>query len=86
MDQIENSVVLYTSKGEQLILFISGIVLSVLDVYGRDYFNTKGPTIFIVLSVYIWMIAVLTRQWPLYKRILWVIGATVFIVVIQWLR
>ncbi len=71
----------YESRIEKITLFITGLVSLILLISTKLFQFQVGFEFLATFSIFVWMLAVLTREWPILKRIIWVVVATVIIVI-----
>lgn len=71
----------YESRIERITLFITGLVSLILLVSTKLFQFQVGFEFLATFSIFVWMLAVLTREWPILKRIIWVVVAAIIIVI-----
>jgi cytochrome c oxidase assembly factor CtaG len=76
--QVQSESKFYEPKLEKIILFILGLIC-IFFMFLAGYYSYDSGIIFLIPVVF--PVLILTRQWPFYKRIIWVL-AMVFLVVL----
>jgi uncharacterized membrane protein len=68
-------------ESKKITLFITGLVSLILLISTKPFQFQVEFEFLATFSIFVWMLAVLTRQWSILKRIIWVVVATVIIVI-----